>query len=87
MKVALAHAYALSGKKPEARKILSELLAESRRQYFPLCAIAVIYTALGEKTQLWSVWNDAAKWRIYLIFALTRDLTRCGQTGDSKTCS
>jgi TolB-like protein/DNA-binding winged helix-turn-helix (wHTH) protein/Flp pilus assembly protein TadD len=49
MKVHLAHAYALSGKKSEARKILSELFAESRRQYFPPCSIAIIYTALGEK--------------------------------------
>jgi TolB-like protein/DNA-binding winged helix-turn-helix (wHTH) protein len=49
MNANLAHAYALSGNKPEARKILSELLAESRRQYFPPCAIAVIYTGLGEK--------------------------------------
>ena len=49
MKANLAHAYALSGNKPEARKMLSELLAESRKQYFPPCAIAVIYTGLGEK--------------------------------------
>ncbi len=49
MKVNLAHAYALSGNKLEARKILSESLADSRKQYFPPCSIAIIYTALGEK--------------------------------------
>jgi TolB-like protein/DNA-binding winged helix-turn-helix (wHTH) protein len=49
MKVDLAYAYARSGRQPEARKILSELLAESRRQYVSPCPIALIYTGLGEK--------------------------------------
>ncbi len=49
LKVNLAHAYALSGRKSEARNILSEMLAESRKHYFPPCGIALVYTGLGEK--------------------------------------
>lgn len=49
LKVNLAHAYAVSGNKLEARKILSEMLAESRSQYISPCAIVVIYVGLDEK--------------------------------------
>lgn len=49
MNIELAYAYAVSGKQPESRKILSQLLAASRSQYAQPCGIALIYTGLGEK--------------------------------------
>lgn len=55
LKVELAYVFAISGKKPEARRILAELLSESRSEYAQPCAIAVIYTGLGEK-------NSALAW-------------------------
>jgi TolB-like protein/Tfp pilus assembly protein PilF len=45
----LGCAYALSGNQVEARKILAELLARSKRGYFPAHAIATVYIALGDK--------------------------------------
>jgi class 3 adenylate cyclase/TolB-like protein/Tfp pilus assembly protein PilF len=44
----LAHAYAASGRGPEARKLLGELLERSRSQYLPSYWIALVYTGLGE---------------------------------------
>jgi TolB-like protein/DNA-binding winged helix-turn-helix (wHTH) protein len=49
MKTQLAHVYARSGRGSEARKILSELLAESRNHYVSPYFLAVIYAALDEK--------------------------------------
>jgi len=39
-----------SGRKTEAREILSELLARSKKSYVPPCNIAMVYTGLGEKS-------------------------------------
>ena len=45
----LGHAYAVSGRQAEAQKILDELLARSKRGYFPSWTIATIYIGLGDK--------------------------------------
>jgi tetratricopeptide (TPR) repeat protein len=45
----LGQAYALSGKTDEAKKILKELLTDSRRRYVSSHSIAIIYAGLGEK--------------------------------------
>jgi tetratricopeptide (TPR) repeat protein len=47
----LGHAYAVSGSQAEAQKILDELLARSKRGYFPAWAIAAVYIGLGDKDQ------------------------------------
>ena len=47
----LAHAYALSGKPAEARRILDELKATSARTYVTPYSIALIYAGLGERDQ------------------------------------
>jgi hypothetical protein len=39
----------LSGKTDEAKKILKELLTDSRRRYVSSHSIAIIYAGLGEK--------------------------------------
>ncbi|HET6977258.1 MAG TPA: tetratricopeptide repeat protein [Pyrinomonadaceae bacterium] len=44
----LGHAYAMSGNREAAQKILKELEELSRRVYVPAYNIALIYTALGE---------------------------------------
>jgi serine/threonine protein kinase/Tfp pilus assembly protein PilF len=51
----LGQAYALSGKTDEAKKILKELLTDSKRRYVSSHSIAIIYAGLGEK-------NTAFEW-------------------------
>jgi TolB-like protein/class 3 adenylate cyclase/Tfp pilus assembly protein PilF len=54
---ALGHAYAVSGKKAEANKILDELLKLSRERYVSPYFIATVYTGLGDKTRAFE-WLD-----------------------------
>jgi DNA-binding winged helix-turn-helix (wHTH) protein/TolB-like protein/Flp pilus assembly protein TadD len=44
----LGHAYAISGKTDQARKVLQELEGRSAQQYVPAYAIALVYAGLGE---------------------------------------
>jgi tetratricopeptide (TPR) repeat protein len=55
----LGHAYALSGKRDEALKILRELMQQSRRKYISPTVIAMLCGALGEKDQAFE-WLDKA---------------------------
>lgn len=45
------HLLGKTGRKTEARKILSELIARSKKGYVPPCNIAMVYTGLGEKAE------------------------------------
>jgi len=45
----VAHAYALSGKTREARRILEELKQPSGKSYVDPWAIALVYTGLGQR--------------------------------------
>lgn len=45
---ALAHAYARSGNKAEAEKLLAQLTAESKKEYVSPYYIAIIYAGLGD---------------------------------------
>src|SRR5215472_3854945 len=47
----VGHAYAASGKKAEARKILRELYQESEHRYVSPFELALIYVGLGENDQ------------------------------------
>jgi len=47
----LARAYALTGRKEEARKILDNLTTESGQRYIPAYSLAVIHLSLGEKEE------------------------------------
>ena len=47
MKSALANAYARSGNRAEAEKLLADLFAESKRQYVSPYYFAVVYVGLG----------------------------------------
>jgi serine/threonine protein kinase/tetratricopeptide (TPR) repeat protein len=47
----LGHVYAVSGRRADAQKTLDELVARSRRGYFPAWTIAAIYLGLKDKDQ------------------------------------
>jgi TolB-like protein/Flp pilus assembly protein TadD len=55
----LAHVYAVSGRKTEARKILAELQRLSEHSYVPATGTALIYAGLGDKDQAFA-WLDKA---------------------------
>jgi Flp pilus assembly protein TadD len=55
----LGHAYALSGKRAEAQKILEYLKELSAHSYVAPYNVAVIYAGLGEKDQVFA-WLDRA---------------------------
>jgi TolB-like protein/Flp pilus assembly protein TadD/class 3 adenylate cyclase len=47
----LGHAYASSGNKPEALRILEQMKDLSKRQYVPAQGFAIVYLALGDKSE------------------------------------
>jgi DNA-binding winged helix-turn-helix (wHTH) protein/TolB-like protein/Tfp pilus assembly protein PilF len=49
-KALVAYAQALAGNTKDARSILDELIVQSQNEYVPALSIALIYTALGEKS-------------------------------------
>ena len=55
----LGHAYAVSGQKGEAQKVLEQLNQRSKHSYFTPYFIATIYTGLGEKKQAFG-WLEKA---------------------------
>ena len=69
MTAELGYAYAVFGKKDEARKILDELKELSEREYVSSYFLALIYTGLGEKDQALEWLEKAYQERaIYLIY-------------------
>jgi tetratricopeptide (TPR) repeat protein len=70
MEAALGQAYAVAGKKAEARRALDGLKAAAERRYISPYSIAVLYLGLGDKEQAFA-WLDQAyeerdNWLIYL---------------------
>ncbi|HEX8765399.1 MAG TPA: protein kinase [Candidatus Acidoferrum sp.] len=57
--VSLAFAYALSGRKAEAQKVVAQLNAASKIHYVPASLLAEIHAALGEKDQAFSLLDQA----------------------------
>ena len=55
----IAHAFARSGNRPAAEKILGELLAESKKKYISPYDIAVIYAGLDDKVKAVAWLNTA----------------------------
>ncbi len=56
---ALGLAYALSGKRTEARKILEELKQQAKRRYISPGTIADLYGVLGDKDQAFALLDKA----------------------------
>ena len=48
----LAHAFAVSGKRNKALKILDDLKEQSRRRYISAYDVAIIYAGLGDRKQV-----------------------------------
>jgi eukaryotic-like serine/threonine-protein kinase len=55
----LGHAYAIAGRRSEARKVLDEAMQLRAQEYLPSYEIAIIYTGMGEKDQAFE-WLDKA---------------------------
>ena len=69
----LAVAYALSGKKQEAVRILSELEERSEKSYVSPTSIAIIYSALGDKDRAFASLEKAYERRDILLVLLKVD--------------
>jgi Tfp pilus assembly protein PilF len=61
--VGLGYTYGVWGNEVEARKILAEMLRESRRGYFPAWAIATVYVGLGDKDAAFQWFEKAVEER------------------------
>jgi DNA-binding winged helix-turn-helix (wHTH) protein/TolB-like protein/Flp pilus assembly protein TadD len=66
----LAHAYALAGKRAEARKILDELKEQAKRKYISPSAMADLYGALGDKDQAFALLEKAYDERDNMVVLL-----------------
>ena len=69
----LGHAYAMSGKREEAQKVIEHLKEPSVHEYVAPYNIAVIYAGLGEKDEAFAWLNRACQERSYLLTYLTVD--------------
>lgn len=69
----LGHAYAVSGKKDEARKILDELAARAKQRYVPSYQVALVYAGLGEKGKAFDALEKAFDERSTLLSYLKMD--------------
>jgi TolB-like protein/DNA-binding winged helix-turn-helix (wHTH) protein/Flp pilus assembly protein TadD len=67
---ALGHAYAVAGKKAEARMLLRDLKQSSARPYFPPYQLALIHVGLGEKEEalnlLEKAYEERYPWLMHL---------------------
>ena len=69
----LAHAYALSGKRTEARKILEELKLQAKRSYISPGTMADLYGLLGDKDQAFALLEKAYNERDNMVVLLKVD--------------
>jgi TolB-like protein/Tfp pilus assembly protein PilF len=67
---AVAHAYALAGRRSEAKKILGQLLVMKEQRYVSPYEIAVIHVGLGERDQAFEwlerAYQEHSSWLSYL---------------------
>jgi eukaryotic-like serine/threonine-protein kinase len=69
----LGHAYAISGRREEALKVLDNLREQSRRRYISPYGIAIVYAGLGEVDQAFEWLQIACEERAGLIVWLKVD--------------
>ncbi len=66
----LGHAYAVSGKRAEAQKVLAELKDLSKRRYVAPFDVALVYAGLGDKAQalewLGKAYEDHSQWFVWI---------------------
>jgi Flp pilus assembly protein TadD len=59
----LAHAYAVAGRRDEARRALAQLLQTAKRRYVPPFYIARVHAGLGDNAQALALLNQAFQQR------------------------
>jgi serine/threonine protein kinase/tetratricopeptide (TPR) repeat protein len=69
----LAYAYALAGRRAEARLMMAKIREQSTRTYIPPDAVALVHLALGDQQQALSVLEAALPDRNLLYYWLTAD--------------
>jgi tetratricopeptide (TPR) repeat protein len=69
----LGHAYALSGKKAEARKVLAELQSLSGKAFVSPYDVATVYVALGEKEKAIDSLEKAYEVHVYPVVYINVD--------------
>ncbi len=69
----LGHAYALAGRKREAREVLAKLQALSRSRYIPPYHTALIYAGLGETDEAFAWLEKAYRERFWMMAFLQVD--------------
>jgi TolB-like protein/DNA-binding winged helix-turn-helix (wHTH) protein/Tfp pilus assembly protein PilF len=63
----LAYAYAVSGKRDEALKILNEQKQQAKQRYISPYNFAIIYTGLGDRDRAFEYLNRAYDERVYVM--------------------
>jgi TolB-like protein/DNA-binding winged helix-turn-helix (wHTH) protein/Tfp pilus assembly protein PilF len=63
----LAYAYAVSGKRDEALKILNEQKQQAKQRYISPFNFAIIYTGLGDRDRAFEYLNRAHDERVYVM--------------------
>ena len=71
----LGYAYALSGRRREARAVLGELKGRSRRRYISPTVIAFLHAGLGEKDEAFAWLDRAVEGRDFILVFLKVDPT------------
>jgi Tfp pilus assembly protein PilF len=69
----LGYAYAKSGRKAEARKLLAELKEQSKRRYVASYSIAMIYVGLDEKDEAFTWFEKAYQERSFWLLWIKMD--------------
>jgi TolB-like protein/Flp pilus assembly protein TadD len=70
---ALSHAYAMSGQRAEAQKLLAELQEQSKVRFVSPTSVAVIFAALGDKDQAFAWLEKADRERDGILVRLKVD--------------
>jgi DNA-binding winged helix-turn-helix (wHTH) protein/TolB-like protein/Tfp pilus assembly protein PilF len=73
MRIELAHAYAVSGQRGEAQRIIGELMEQSKQSYVSPYGIAMIYVGLGEKDEAFTWLRKAYQERTWDLVYLKVD--------------
>ncbi len=66
----LAHIYAMSGRRIEAQKVLSEMRQESKQRYFSPSRIAMVYAALNDRERAFAWLEKAYRERDYGLVSI-----------------
>lgn len=80
----LAHAYAVSGKKEQALKMIAELQEQAKTKYVSPYQVGVIYAGLGDSDQAFAWLEKAYEERSVWLVNLNRDQRLDGLRSDPR---